>query len=647
MPSMTYDLRIWFSMLCFIAIPLSVKAQMAQIPLMPSKSSALIYDSDKPTTESLVYQSSYSESDWAGHLLAFRMLPDGSAGEQLWDAADLLPNWERRKIVTWIPEQGRAVDFYWSALSDAQKTALSSESMVAYLRGNDALEVGHTDGYLRRRANALGDIVNSLPLYVKSTSFAYDLLPMESGGALYQVYLNTKQTRNPNGMVYVGANDGMLHAFDAKTGIEKWAYMPQAVYPFLKSLSDVAYVTPKHHYFVDGQMSEGDAYLPATSGTARAWKSILLGTTGAGAKSVFAIDISTPAEFAAKNVLWDHADANDGVVDDDMGYVLGKASVVLLRNGQWAGLYGNGVESNHQKAVLYLLDVATGALIKKISAAEHRDDVTNGLATPALRFNQQREVIAAYAGDLRGALWNFDLANSKPDTWQLAYNGMPFFIATDKSGQTQPIAQQLVMTAHAQGGRMILFGTGKLYETSDPTDKQIQSVYGLWEKPSDTSTGMVISGRDQLQQQTLTAISNGRLITQNAIDWKNQRGWYVDLLDKGERVVGAPLIVDDTLVVLTFTPGIAGASASSQLMVFDLKTGGASAQAIFPNSPVNQISLTMPASLTAPVVITLSNGHRSLVLQTLEGKTKFVDIITAKRKPLRTWHELQAPRSSQ
>ncbi|WP_194270635.1 pilus assembly protein [Glaciimonas soli] len=616
---------------------------------MPSKSSGLIYDSTKPNTESLVYQTSYSENDWTGHLRAFHVLPDGSAGAQLWDAADLLPNWAGRKIVTWISEQGRAVNFYWSELSDAQKTALSSESMVAYLRGSDALEVGHTDGYFRRRASNLGDIVNSLPFLVKNASFAYDLLTTENGGGtLYQAYLSAKQTRNPNGMLYVGANDGMLHAFDAKTGIEKWAYIPQAVYPFLKSLSDVSYVAPKHHYFVDGQMSEGDAYLLTASGTARAWKSILLGSTGAGAKSVFAIDISAPAEFEAKSVLWEHADiANDGVPDDDMGYVLGKASVVLLRNGQWAALYGNGVESNHQNAVLYLLDVATGTLIKKISAAEHRDDARNGLATPALRFNQQREVIAAYAGDLRGALWKFDLANSKPDTWQLAYNGVPFFNATDKSGQTQPITQQPAMTAHAKGGRMILFGTGKLYETSDQTDKQIQSVYGLWEKPSDTTTGMVISGRDQLQQQTLTAVSNGRLITQNAIDWKNQRGWYVDLLDKGERVVGAPFIVDDKLVVLTFTPGIAGAPASSQLMVFDLKTGGASAQAIFPNAPANQISLTVPASLTAPVVITLPNGRRSLVLQTLEGKTKFVDITTAKRKPLRTWHELQVQRPTQ
>ncbi|MDP5007583.1 MAG: PilC/PilY family type IV pilus protein, partial [Glaciimonas sp.] len=266
---------------------------------------------------------------------------------------------------------------------------MSSENTLEYVRGNDALEVGNGIGNFRHRDNKLGDIVNANLLYVKNASFAYDLLwPANGGGTLYLDYLKAKQTKYKNGMLFVGANDGMLHAVDAKTGIEQWAYIPHAVYPYLKSLSDTDY---QHHYFVDGQTSEGDAYVSVGGGAQHVWKTLLLGATGAGAKSIFAIDISDPAELGIKSVLWERSAVtlDNGVMYDDMGYVLGAAFVVRLRNAQWAAIYGNGMESINQHAVLYLVDVMTGAVIKKITAEKHDGDgkenkSANGLFTPAL-----------------------------------------------------------------------------------------------------------------------------------------------------------------------------------------------------------------------------------------------------------------------
>src|SRR6202035_2248915 len=168
---------------------------------------------------------------------------------------------------------------------------------------------------------------------------AYQLLPATEGGVSYRQFVDSKRQRRA--MLYVGANDGMLHGFDAIGGIEKTAFIPRAIFAHLPLLSDIDYV---HRLFVDGQITAGDAYL-GNSGSA-AWKTILLGSTGAAAKSLFAIDISDP-EASMPDILWQKSAQDDGkgAADEDMGYLLGEALAIRLRNGNWAALYGNGYQS--------------------------------------------------------------------------------------------------------------------------------------------------------------------------------------------------------------------------------------------------------------------------------------------------------------
>lgn len=621
-------------------------ARISQFPLFPSEGfSNLIYSSPALDGTSIAYRSGFTTKDWAGQLKAFRVNADGSIGAVVWDAERQIPAWQARNITSWNSETDNAIDFQSSQLSEPQKRELGSINVLSYLRGDSTLEAAQKIGNFRNRSSSLGDIVNSVPIYVKNADFGYTALPkIQGGGIVYRDFQMRKHSRKA--MLYVGANDGMLHGFDAVTGAERFAYVPHALFPYLSALSHPDYVL-KHRYFVDGQLTEGDAYFSRETASTPVWKTIVLGTTGAGARSVFALDVSAPALLSAKSVMWERSDVvSGGIIDHDMGHVLGEAAVVRLRSGQWAALYGNGYDSKNKKAVLYLVNITDGSLIRKIQTEQGGLQGPNGLSTPALQFNSHREVIAAYAGDLRGNIWKFDLESTNAKAWGVAYHGRPLYVATDPDGKPQPIVAQPVMARHPNGGRMIMFGTGKLFEVDDPFDTQFQTITAIWEQADPADRASTIEGRYQLQQQTLSPITGGRIISKNPVNWNNRRGWYVDLPDRGERVVGKLQMINGLLVILTYTPGMpAGAEKvpSSQIMLIDFMTGSAAPNPVFLASRPDQLSIRVPPSTASPTAVRLPNGKRSLVLQGIDGRQKIVPLALTPTLPFRTWHQLPVP----
>ncbi|HTN65156.1 MAG TPA: PilC/PilY family type IV pilus protein, partial [Burkholderiaceae bacterium] len=396
--------------------------------------------------DSYFYVPSFESGRWIGHLKAYNLTSAGSVGTVQWDAATKLPASDARNIVTWNPASGAAVDFLWDNLttgSGSQQSLLASADVLEYLRGNAAkeqTELGAGPGIYRYRANKLGDIVNSAPLYVKKTDFGYQVLPEASGGgATYRAFVSGKASRTP--MLYVGANDGMLHGFNATSGVESFAYVPNALYSKLVSLSSPDY---GHNYYVDGLLTEGDAYLGG------AWKTILLGSIGAGGSGVFAIDISNPGSLTAGKVLWEKG-AGDLA---DMGRVMGQLTAVRLRNGQWGAVFGNGYDSASGKAVLYVINLSTGALIKSF---ELTTGSVNGLSAPALLFNAQRELVGAYAGDLLGNLWKFNF----DDTSTAGWSSSKLFSAVNDDGKIQPMVKRPALAQHPSGGYLVTVATGK------------------------------------------------------------------------------------------------------------------------------------------------------------------------------------------
>jgi type IV pilus assembly protein PilY1 len=229
--------------------------------------------------------------------------------------------------------------------------------------------------------------------------------------------------------VYIGANDGMLHAFNAANGQELFAYIPGIIN--FGNLADLSRRDYDHRWFVDGPISVSSRSL-SPDGT----KNILVGSLGRGGKGVYALDVTTPASFGTGNVKWERSSTSTvPPASDNMGLVLGKPVLAKVRNGTStsAVVLGNGINSGSDKAVLLVLNMDDGSVIREIPT----DNTTNnGLFAPTgIYAADGKTLVYAYAGDLQGNVWKFDLTSSTPGSW----SAKKIFHAEKTTGTPQPI----------------------------------------------------------------------------------------------------------------------------------------------------------------------------------------------------------------
>lgn len=441
--------------------------------------------------------------------------------------------------------------------TSTQKTAATDDAMIAFLRGQSGNEdeAANTNRLFRNRSYALGDIVDTSPVFVKKPPFQYT----DTG---YAAYATANANRTP--MVYVGANDGMLHAFNAETGVEEWAYIPAMLIPSLYKLADTTYAT-NHRFYVDGQVTVGDAY------NGSAWKTILVGGLGGGGKGIYALDVTDPA---SPNGLWEFSSADDG----DMGYSYGNP-ILTKRNsdGRWVVMitsgYNNGGDS---KGRLYVLDAFTGAKLSEIITdnAVSNPDVSgigkvNNFVINTLVDNSTQYV---YGGDLGGTLWRFDIDNQ----------------VSQKLGKTtattgnQPITvrPELARIRDASGTyyRAVYFGTGRYLGFSDisstaPSSAVAQGVYAVKDTGSDL--GVLTQSGANLVEQTLDSSVTPRTIPSPlSVDWQLKNGWFVTL-PVGERVNVDLRLQLGTLVAVSNEPNddYCSVGGRSWLYSFDYLTG--------------------------------------------------------------------------
>lgn len=531
-----------------------------------SSAAALAANSTSLQNAALIYQASFDSSDWSGHFKALPVQGDGSVGAALWDAASLLPVHGSRNILS--HDGAGAITFEWTNLSAAQKAALNLDAFgvadakgadrVDWLRGDASMEA-RNGGIFRNRfrtdivnavpvsfTTVLGDTVNSDPVYVRSEDYGYSSLSAGTPGqSTYASFVLGKSSRQP--MIYVGANDGMLHGYradsgNANSGREIFAYVPAAVYSNLSKLTTQVY---SHKPFVDGTPNVGDAYIGGT------WKSVLVGSLGGGGKAIFALNVSNPAAMGVGQVMWEYQDATD------LGYTVGQPQIARLNNGTWAVIFGNGYNATSDQAFLYVVNLQTGALIRKIPAG---GSLNNGLATPVLYdSNGDKTVDFVYAGDLQGNMWKFDLSGVGAGAWGVANSGQPLFTARNAAVQVQPITSQPRIGAHPNGGVIVHFGTGQYLTPGDVTATDVMSYYAIW----DNGTPVTTTNRSQLQVQAILAETTEhgqdvRDTTANTVDWSIMRGWYMDMLPPsgtgGERITVRPLLIYDRVIFVTRRP---------------------------------------------------------------------------------------------
>jgi len=478
----------------------------------------------------------------------------------------------------------------WSTLTATQKTAAAGLNLVNYLRGQYGYEdrnANPEDNRLYRyREAVLGDALESQPAFIGKPVFSY---PYPG----YDAY-KTAQT-NRAGTVYMGANDGMMHAFAADTGVERWAYVPSMVIPNMWKLADTGYATA-HRNFANGSPITSDictancsnADFAATADTSDdpVWKTILVAGLNGGGRGYFALDITDPD---APALLWEFTPSTGtgSVTDDDLGYSFGQPVITRKADGTWVVLVTSGYNNTspgNGEGYLYVLNASTGAIISKIATNVGNTTTPSGLAKISGWNDEPAGNLAGYVygGDLLGNVWRFDInsvVTATPADGEIGTGDVMKFAAlySDAGGANpQPITTTPVLGKIA-GKRVIFVGTGKYLETGDLTTTQPQTQYAI---KDDNATTTLVNPRNSLVRQTLSNNTDGsatRITTGNAVDFYTGRGWFVDFPDSGERVNIDSKLVEGTLLVPTIVPSntVCAPGGYGWLNFFDYKTGGA------------------------------------------------------------------------
>ena len=637
------------------------KAIFDGINTLPRGGSAVGVNSSAYQAGTAIYQAKFKAGNWSGNLLAYPADASGTItltspwGSGLGAAAVVAAqDWDSgRKVITAKASTGAGVKFRWpgnaaspsaTEIDKPQADALNADGQGAlrlrYLRGDASNEEGCAGSCLnfRKRENGpLGDIVNSAPVFVGAPGFGY---PNDFESKPYATFAAEKKNRRR--VVYVGANDGMLHAFDAGsvdattrvvdqgTGAELLAFVPSAVYANLSKLSSPAY---SHEYFVDGSPTVGDAFYGGD------WRTLLVSGLRSGGKGLFALDVTNPGDFAenaaASLVRWEFRDSGD------MGHVYGQPLIVKTNNGKWSVIVGNGYGSTNGNSVLYIIDVNDPSNVVKLDTGS---GTNNGLSAPtAIDTNGDGIVDLVYAGDLNGRLWKFDLSATTSATWAVGNGGTALFYTRDPAVSTgdskKPITSAPDVTRHPKGGFLVAFGTGRFIGVGDNLNTDGQSIYAIWDN---LSNGTVVQGQLQDQQIVDTTLSNSlsfRLSTHkvgapddptltdgrdNYIDrsiyFANKRGWFINLPSTRERAVADVTFRSGRLIALSIIPAVACGKAFSWLMEFDAITGNRLDVLTFDINGDNKLSRGVGAAGDYLIFSTFGNaGGNNVTGQGIEG----------------------------
>lgn len=570
----------------------------------------------------------------AGAILTSASLASGAVADPLVKPAD-------RKIFTMTRGTGAMVGQEFTAANKSSLdgsvtialntdpatsvTDSQADARINWIRGGRSDEQSGSGGFLRRRKQIMGDVINSGPVYKQNADLSVR-------GPGYNTFAQSVNSRTA--MIYVGANDGMLHGLRADDGKEMFAYIPRAVSQHLNKLTSPSY---QHRPFVDGVAAVNEAQV----GTA--WKTVLVSGMGGGANGVFALDVTDPTAFGVNSVMFEFTDQDDS----DMGNVLSQPRIVKMRMAgsgvpvyKWFVAVGSGYNNykndgyfsltGQQALFLLSLDKAAGTPwiegnnYFKIKLTDPVTTTAAGLANPGYSIGPAGEATAFYAGDLNGNLWKFGFPNGlSASTAASAIKSVggvpsPIMIARDSSGVRQPITIAPTVSAGLAGGQMIVFGTGKFLEPLDSDNAATQTMYGVWDSMTSTDGDFGI-GRSKLYQRTM--VQGTSTITLTGSDTfafgdgsaSTFRGWYVDLPTSRERIaVEGVLGLGFTAINSIIPDGTCSGDGSSVTMCFNNLYGFAAC-----NFVRSQAGL-----LGRPSIINFDDAFEAYGLQTASGKRR-------------------------
>jgi type IV pilus assembly protein PilY1 len=648
-------------------------------------------------TDRSIFSSTYRTTVWDGEVTA--QLIDTSSGNVLptivWSAqaqldtlvhADPTPSKVARHIYMFdsANSSGNHIkDFQYAALTATEAAYFDNKctsilltqctspavtaqgnigsNLVNYLRGDQSLE----GTVFRVREHLLGDTVNAKPAYVKLPKYGF----LDSVVPTYNTFKTAQTSRQ--GALYMGSNDGMLHAFNTDTGAEMWSYVPRIVMPNLYKLADTSYAT-LHQYYVDGSPETMDIFVDSATATANGltagWHSILVGGLGLGGRGFYALDVTDPANPVA---LWEVCSSSSlcAISDPDIGYSYGNPIITKRStDGSWVVLVTSGYNNaspGSGAGTMYVLDAVSGVVLSKTSTGTATNP-PSGLAklSPWIdNLNSDYTTRFIYGGDLNGDLWRFDLgvlgSAAAPTVTKIA-------TLMDGTGATQSVTTRpelgdpLNNTSNSLGGTgnpAVFVGTGRYLGTTDLSNVQIQSIYGIKDNLSTTcaAAGCYPNARNSLVHQYIyQPTATTRTTSTNAVSWSINSGWFADFQvsdsgtnlpvlpspSPGERVNLDPLLVSGTLIVVTNVPETSACTigGTSWLYSFDFLTGQ------FVSTSANQIAgVKLGNAVSVGIVVgRLPAGQLKGWVTTADGSKLNVDPVTKGTGPTErtSWREL-------
>lgn len=617
----------------------SLKEALANIAAQYGAGAAAATSTMEPVAgDNFAYVATYTTGKWTGNLEARLIdLATGNVGLQAqWCAENITAdpvkgilactgsmagkvgaNADTRKIL--FNANGVLQDFNFSNLSTAglaghfdvtrlnqypswtaeYKAAATAEKLINYLRGQTGFDLGDDNNYrlFRMRETVLGDFVGSAPKYVCKASATYT----DEGYEAFAESLGGSGACTRTPVIYIGGNDGMLHAFNGQTGAELWAYVPTPVLPQMWRLADNTYGND-HRFFVDGPVTVGDICVSGCGSEAAVWKTVLVGALGAGVANgddpltadalsgYFAMDVTNPEE---PTLLWEVTSA-DATLGSRIGFALGEPWLGKLENGQWVVMLSSGINPQNEGAALVVLDAYQGTVVRTIDIAG--SEGFSRFSPQFVEADVDQTVSRVYGGDLLGNVWRIN--PNSGSVVKVMTGSQPFTTAPELTVCNEKT--------------VLYIGSGKFLEASDMTDKTPQSFYGFVDDYENAGT----VAKSQLEDISSTGKTSG----------DNEVGWYVNFTDipangGAERLAMVdPKLEGNIITFPTNIPesGICLASGRSKLYQLPIKT--CTTGDVFPN--VLNVNVTdMGNSLVVGLTsIKLPDGTIKLIATGSDGK---------------------------